>query len=68
MPDEVKTAFVTDEVLDAMEHLSTLVRKEMCDEKWEWNDGGMEMPDFVAQAYESCNIVDDFLREHIDGA
>tara|TARA_R110002051_G_scaffold312786_1_gene388240 strand:+ start:246 stop:422 length:177 start_codon:yes stop_codon:yes gene_type:complete len=48
------------EVMEAMEYLSTLVREELCDNNFEL--GRHDMVDWVAQAYECCEIVDDFIR------
>tara|TARA_R110000744_G_scaffold361821_2_gene469707 strand:+ start:1273 stop:1464 length:192 start_codon:yes stop_codon:yes gene_type:complete len=54
---------ITDEVIEAINHLSTLVREEMCDNNFEWTEEEMSMPDWIAHAYECCNIVDDFVRD-----
>ena len=33
------------EVIEAIEHLCTLVRDELCDDKFEWTEEDLDMPD-----------------------
>lgn len=54
-----------EELLEAMEHLSTMVR-EVLDDNRSRNcfppEGGVDMPDWIVQGYQACNVVDDHVR------
>ena len=55
------------ELIEAMEHLSTMVRDVLDDNpEWGWKEGGVEMPDWIAQGYQACDVVDDHVRYHYD--
>ena len=50
------------EVIEAIEHLCTLVRDELCDDNFEWTQDDLDMPDWIAHAYEQCDVVENYLR------
>ncbi len=65
MPNQVEEVDTWDNVLDAMEHLANIVRNMYCDNNFEWTDDTHDMPDNIAHAYESCDIVEEFIREQL---
>ena len=65
MPNQVEETDAWDTVCDAMEHIVTIVRNMYCDNNFEWTEDSFDMPNNIAQAYESCDIVETFLQEQL---